>query len=155
MSTLYELTGAFNQVAEQLDDNPDEAVLDTLESLDMAIEDKADGYAKVIRNKQAESDVLTAEIKRLQDRKKVNDNAVKRMTISLENCMKEIGKTKFKTELFSFGIQKNPVKLEIVDEKLIPKKYQKVTISYDKKAIKEAGDVPGTELTQSESLRIR
>ena len=155
MSTLYELTGAFNKVAEQLDDDPSTVVLDTLESLDLAIEDKADGYAKVIKNKQAESDALAAEIKRLQERKKTNENAVKRMMSSLENCMKEIGKTKFKTDLFSFNIQKNQKAVNIVDEKLIPEEFKVITVSYDKAAIKKAGDVPGVEITQSESLRIR
>lgn len=47
---LYELTGAFNQVADMLEyDSENAAIIDTLESIDLAIEEKADGYAKLIR----------------------------------------------------------------------------------------------------------
>lgn len=154
VSTLYELTGTFNQVAERLEEE-DPAVLDTLESLDMAIEDKADGYAKMIRNEESRSDALNEEIKRLKQRKQAIDNNVKRMKESLQNCMLDIGKTKFKTDLFSFGIQKNPARVEITDEELIPDEYKKYKVEYDKKAIKEAKEVPGAEIKQSESLRIR
>lgn len=154
METLYELTGAFNQVAERLEEeNP--AVLDTLESLDMAIEEKADGYAKMIRNEDSRSKSLDEEIKRLKQRKQTIDNNVKRMKESLQNCMLDIGKTKFKTDLFSFNIQKNQPKVEITDESKIPDEYKKYKIEYDKTAIKKAGEVPGTEIKQSESLRIR
>lgn len=156
MATLYELTGQFNQVAEMLsEDEFNPAVIDTLEAIDMAIEDKADGYARLIKNQEAASKSNAEEIKRLQARKKAIDNSVKNMKLSLQNAMNEIGKTKFKTDLFSFNIQKNQPSVEIVDENLIPDEFKKIKVEFDKTAIKEAGNVPGVELTQSESLRIR
>ena len=140
---LYELTGAFNQVADMLEyDSENTAIIDTLESIDLAIEEKADGYAKLIRNQEASS--------------KAFDEEIKRMKLSLQNAMVEIGKTKFKTDLFSFNIQKNQPSVEIIDETLIPDKFKKITIDFDKTAIKKAEeDVPGVEIKQSESLRIR
>lgn len=156
MATLYELTGKFNQVAEMLtEDEFNPAVIDTLESLDLAIEDKADGYARLIKNQEADSKGIAEEIKRLQARKQAIDNSIKNMKLSLQNAMIEIGKTKFKTDLFSFNIQKNPVKVEIVNEELIPDQFKKIKIEFDKTAIKKAENVPGAELVQSESLRIR
>lgn len=154
---LYELTGAFNQVADMLEyDSENAAIIDTLESIDLAIEEKADGYAKLIRNQEASSKAFDEEIKRMRERKQAVDNNVKRMKLSLQNAMVEIGKTKFKTDLFSFNIQKNQPSVEIVDESLIPDKFKKVTIEFDKTAIKKAEeDVPGVEIKQSESLRIR
>lgn len=137
-------------------DSENAAIIDTLESLDLAIEEKADGYAKLIRNQEASSKAFDEEIKRMRERKQAIDNNVKRMKLSLENAMVEIGKTKFKTDLFSFNIQKNQPSVEIVDESLIPDKFKKVTIDFDKNAIKKAEeDVPGVEIKQSESLRIR
>ncbi len=157
MATLYELTGAFNQVAEMIDGekiNP--AVIDTLESIDLAIEDKANGYAKIIKNVEADSKVIADEIKRLQSRKQTLDNNVKNMKLSLQNAMQEIGKTKFKTQLFSFGIQKNPPSVEILKEELIPEEFIKVVTTVDKTAIKKADfEVPGIVMKQTESLRIR
>lgn len=156
MSTLYELTGQFNQVAEMLsEDEFNPAVIDTLEAIDMAIEDKADNYARLIKNQESDSKGIAEEIKRLQARKQSIDNSVKNMKLSLQNAMNEIGKTKFKTNLFSFNIQKNPISVNIVDENLIPDEFKKIKIEFDKTAIKKFDNVPGVELTQSESLRIR
>lgn len=154
---LFELTGAFNQVADMLEfDSENAAIIDTLESLDLAIEEKADGYAKLIRNQEASSKAFDEEIKRMRERKQAIDNNVKRMKLSLQNAMVEIGKTKFKTDLFSFNIQKNQPSVEIIDESLIPDEFKKVKIEFDKKAIKKAEEeVPGVEIKQSESLRIR
>lgn len=154
---LYELTGAFNQVADMLEfDSENAAIIDTLESIDLAIEEKADGYAKLIRNQEASSKAFDEEIKRMKERKQAVDNNVKRMKLSLQNAMVEIGKTKFKTDLFSFNIQKNQPSVEIIDESLIPDKFKKITIDFDKTAIKKTKeDVPGVEIKQSESLRIR
>ena len=154
---LYELTGAFNQVAVMLEfDSENAAIIDTLESIDLAIEEKADGYAKLIRNQEASSKAFDEEIKRMKERKQAVDNNVKRMKLSLQNAMVEIGKTKFKTDLFSFNIQKNQPSVEIIDESLIPDKFKKITIDFDKTAIKKTKeDVPGVEIKQSESLRIR
>lgn len=153
---LYELTGAFNQVADMLEfDSENAAIIDTLESLDLAIEEKADGYAKLIRNQEASSKAFDEEIKRMRERKQAIDNNVKRMKLSLQNAMVEIGKTKFKTDLFSFNIQKNQPSVVIIDETLVPEKFKKVTIDFDKTAIKKEEDVPGVEIKQSESLRIR
>lgn len=72
---LYELTGAFNQVADMLEyDSENAAIIDTLESLDLAIEEKADGYAKLIRNQEASSKAFDEEIKRMKERKQAVDN---------------------------------------------------------------------------------
>ena len=154
---LYELTGAFNQVADMLEyDSENAAIIDTLESIDLAIEEKADGYAKLIRNQEASSKAFDEEIKRMKERKQAVDNNVKRMKLSLQNAMVEIGKTKFKTDLFSFNIQKKQPSVEIIEETLVPDKFKKITIDFDKTAIKKAAeDVPGVEIKQSESLRIR
>lgn len=153
---LYELTGAFNQVADMLEyDSENAAIIDTLESIDLAIEEKADGYAKLIRNQEASSKAFDEEIKRMKERKQAVDNNVKRMKLSLQNAMVEIGKTKFKTDLFSFNIQKNQPSVEIIDESLVPDEYKKIKIEFDKSAIKKAENVPGIKIKQSASLRIR
>ena len=70
------------------------------------------------------------------------------------------GKEKFKTALFNFTIGKNPVKLVIDDESLIPKKYYvKQEPKLDAAKLKEdlkAGAVRKyAHLEQGESLRIK
>lgn len=116
MATLYELTEQLQLLVslaedpDSIDMNPD-IFADTFEGLEMEFEDKADGYARVITEVKSRSAALDAEIKRLQARKKACDNSADRMTEALKNAMISTGKTKFKTDLFSFGIQKNPPKL--------------------------------------------
>lgn len=163
--TLYELTNDYINLlalAEDPDTDP-EVLADTLEGLEGQLEDKADNYAKVIR--QIESDVngLKAEIERLQARKTAAQNNIDRMKANLEQMMIATDKTKFKTELFSFGIQKNPAKV-VMDEQYIenvPEEYLKYKepeidrkkIAEDLKAGKDLNGI--AHLEQSESLRIR
>ena len=66
--TLYEITDEYRQLLEMAED-PDmdpEVLRDTIEAIDADLDDKADGYAKVIRTMEAEEAGLDAEIKRLQ-----------------------------------------------------------------------------------------
>lgn len=156
MNSLYELTDKFKQVEELLaEDEFNPAIIDTLESLDLAIEEKADNYARVIKKQEADSEAAAKEIKRLQQRKQVIDNSIIRLKQSLQDSMQKTGKTKFKTSLFSFGIQNNTPKVEITDESLIPEEFIKTERKPDKKAIKAVSNVPGTRIVQDESLRIR
>ena len=162
MASLYELTGEMLTLMEMASDpDVDEQTLaDTMESVNYEIEDKADGYAKIIQALKAQEEGLKGEIERLQNRKRVIGNNIDRMKRNLEESMRAVGKTKFKTDLFSFGIQKNPASVNILDESKVPKEYlipQEPKI--DKKGliafVKEHGNTEYAELTQSESLRIR
>lgn len=163
--TLYELTEDYMNLLELAED-PDideQAFTDTLEGIDGALEDKAEGYAKVIRTLEGDAAACDAESKRLRNKKQTIENNIKRMKAALQYAMQATGKTKFKTALFSFGIQKNPAAVvidegyieNIPDRFLIPQDPQ-----IDKKAIKEAlkagEDLEGiAHLEQTESLRIR
>ena len=145
-------------MAEDPDVDP-QAFKDTLEGLEYEVELKADGYAKIIRQVEGNIATVDAEIKRLQGFKKLLEGNVDTMKGNLENTMKVTGKTKFKTDLFSFRIQKNPVSVKIANEDDVPPEYLKITTSVNKTAIKEAiesgEDIPYAHLEQSESLRIQ
>lgn len=160
MASLYELTGQMDYLRQLLEDPEaeEQVILDTMESIDFEIEEKADGYAKIIRMLNAETDAISAEIDRLTARRKALANNADRLKTSLEQAMIFLDKKKFKTTLFSFNIQKNPATVNIVGK--VPKKYlilQEPKV--DKRAIieyvKEHGNTKYAELTQSESLRIR
>lgn len=163
--TLYELTEDYMNLLELAED-PDideQAFADTLEGIEGALEDKAKGYAKVIRTLEGDAAACDAESKRLRNKKQTIENNIKRMKAALQCAMQITGKTKFKTSLFSFDIQKNPAAVVIDEEHLenIPDRFlipQDPQI--DKRAIKEAlkagEDLEGlAHLEQTESLRIR
>ena len=124
MATLYELTEQMAYLMQLLEDPDAEerVILDTMEGIDFEIEEKADGYAKIIRMLSGQVDAITAEVDRLTARKKAISNNVDRLKSSLEQSMILLDKKKFKTALFSFSIQKNPVTVNIIGE--VPEQYQ-------------------------------
>lgn len=166
MSTLYELTGQMLQLQDILaeEDNEEyvQTVLDTMEGLDFEIELKADNYARIIRNLTADVEGLKTEIDRLSSRKKSVENNIAALKTRLEYSMIQLGKEKFKTELFSFGIQNNPPKVVIDEPDLIPSAYlipqpPKPDVAKIKEYLN--GEGKGFELwahiEQGRSLRIR
>lgn len=160
MSTLYELTGQYLQLLDMAEDSDPEVFADTLECLEGELEEKADNYAKVIKILEGDVNSIDSEIKRLQERKKSISANVKRIKSNLENTMRVTGKTKFKTLLFSFGIQKNPASVSILDETNIPEEFWKPQDPVlDKTKLKDYltlnGSTEYAELVQTEGLRIR
>ena len=73
---LYELTGNYSTVLSMIEDSdvPSEAMIDTLESINDAIEVKAEGIGKMLRMLDADIEALKAEEKRLADRRKTIEN---------------------------------------------------------------------------------
>lgn len=162
MATLYELTteymGLLN-MAEEEEIDP-QVLADTLEGMDGELEQKAENYAIMINTLNGQADMLSAEIKRLTERKKTLENNANRMKEALENVMNVTGKRKFKTLLFSFNIQKNPPVLVVDDESKVPEEFVKIKKEIDKAALKKfvkdnENGLDFAHLEQTESLRIR
>lgn len=159
--TLYEMTRDWNNVFEMLSDPeiPEDAIFDTIQGIEATMDEKADSYAKLIRNLDGDASLLDGEIKRLQERK---SSLIKRrdwLKQQLMDAMRETGRTKFKTALFTFGIQKNggarPV--DLVGE--VPADWLKPG-DPDTKKIREyleaGNELPFAVLAdRGESLRIR
>ena len=162
MNTLYELTNEYLQLLEMAED-PDvdpETLADTMEAIGGEIEDKADGYARVMKQIEANAAGIKSEIDRLTARKTSMENNIKRMKESLQAAMEATGKKKFKTALFSFNIQKNPTSLKIDDPDAVPENFlipqpPKVDNAAIKDALKAGAVYDFAHLAQGESLRIR
>ena len=162
MATMYELTADYMAVLDMANnpDIPPEVIADTLEGISGEIELKAENSAIIIKELEAEMLKLKTEEIRLSSRRKAIENNIEVIKQRLYNAMKLTGKEKFKTALFNFTIGKNPVKLVIDDESLIPKKYYvKQEPKLDAAKLKEdlkAGAVRKyAHLEQGESLRIK
>ena len=163
MATLFDLTGKWLELYDMADDPDMDADMwfDTIEGLDGEIEDKADGYAKVITQLNADATAIKAEEDRLYRRRTTIENRIKNMKSRLQGMMEITGKKKIKTELFSFGIQKNPASVVIDDEKMIPGEFlipqaPKIDKTAIKDALKAGVDMAGiAHLEQTQSLRIR
>ena len=162
MSTLYELTNDYLTVLDMAED-PDidpQAFADTLEALGGELEMKADGYARVMKELEGRAATMRFESKRLENGYKTIERNIDRMKHALQDSMVATDKRKFKTDLFSFSIRKNPASVVIDHETSIPPEFlipQDPKI--DKKAIKAAidrgDDITFAHLEQGESLIIR
>ena len=160
MANLYELTSNYETVLNMLyeEDIDEQMILDTLESIEGEIEDKADGYAKIIKELLGDAEKIKAEKLRLEARQKAFENRAKLLKDNLQNTMTQLGKTKFKTELFSFGIQKNGGKQALTIDGDVPEEYKKLETDTEKiRTALEAGqELPFAHLEpRGESLRIR
>lgn len=163
---LYQLSGAYLEILNMFQDEEtdQEMLVDTLESLDGAIEEKAENYAKIIKSLECNVDAIKKETLRLENRKKALESNIELLKSNLEHAMRVTGKTRFKTELFSFNIAKNggvaPLKIDIPIEE-IPTEYFKERTERDlnSKYIRECLDKGLIDFAhyedRGESLRIK
>ena len=159
--TLYQLTGQMLDLMELLED-PDvdpEVVNDTMDAVNMELEDKLDSYCVIIKELEAKADMLDKEKKRLDTRQKTVENSIKKLKQRMMLSMKLLGKKKVKTDKFSFTIKSNAPSLKIDDEAKVPAEYKlpqpdKIDSAGLKKFL--AGkDTDYAHFEQSESLLIK
>ena len=140
-------------------DIEEEDLNSALETINDEIETKADNIAKVLRDFDGDIEALKSEEERLAKKRKAIENRQKHLKEYLQNAMLVLDKRKFKTDLFSFNIQKNAPSLKILDESKIPEDYYKIERKLNKNDLKEAVKnglfEDAAELVSSESLRIR
>lgn len=159
MANLYELQGAYARIQSMIESG-EEGLEDTLESIEGALEEKLESYAMVIRNIESDVEGLKSEEQRLAGRRKSMESDIKRMKTHMQNAISSTGEKKIQGEKFTFTVQKNPPSLNIVDDKAIPDEFVTVETvrNIDKKALlakAKIEEVPGVEIKQGESLRIR
>ena len=161
MPTLYELDSNYQRVLSLIGEVDDPKMLDdTLEAIAGGIEDKGANYAVVIKETNSTLAKYDAEIKRLQAERKRIANNQKYMKQFLLNSMNLASIKKIESVRGSVRIQKNPVKLMVNDESLLPDKFftihevKELNKPQLKDALKNGLEVNGAHLEQGESLRI-
>ena len=163
---LYELTRQKQELLnyiESLDEEElqlSDAVGDTLEALDGAIQDKAETIAKYIRTLEEESAAIKSEEDRLKKRRSVQDAKVERMKTYLHDMLDEAQLDKVKGTLFTINFRKS-TSVNVLDLDTLPEalKRTKTIVEADNTAIKDALkqglDVPGAVLVDNRNLSIR
>ena len=86
---LYELSIAFQEV-QNMELDP-EVMQDTLDSIEGAIENKAENIAKLIRNLESDVSAYKEEEDRLKTKRQATENKVKWLKTYLEDNMKLTG----------------------------------------------------------------
>jgi hypothetical protein len=169
--TIYEITGQYLELYENInaldvDEETKVVVLgDTLESIDFdgVFEDKAENYARVIKQLMHDSEGLKQRKKALESRIKVKETAAKELKERLKSAMQTVGKPKFETGEFVFNIVKNKAwdsviiaeGTEIPEMFLKPPKPPEPDSKLLTNALQNGVVVEGCELKKGESLVIK
>ena len=157
--TLYEMTQNAVALYEllQLEEIDEQTYLDTLEA--MGAEEKIESYCQIIKQPQADAEMLATEAARIAARKKTAENSIDRMKEALLTYMQMTKQTKAKGGTFSVSVASTQ-KVNVTDESKIPAQWlvpqpPKVDKVGLKEALKGGEAVEGAELITTEGVRIR
>ena len=132
MASIYNITGDILRLYDMIDNEemPDEefeeCMLDTLESVIGEFEVKADGYGKLIRNLESDIEGIKKEKQRLEKKQKRAENIIKSLKDRILFCMDTAKLPEIKGDLFKWRVQnfgkQLPENIEDFRSK-IPEKY--------------------------------
>lgn len=164
-SSLYQLAQQYRELAERLADTQEDpqAVLDTLEGELWPIEVKTRALSYVLANLNYLVEAGRDAERQVAALRKARERRIERLKDYLQTCMEVAGITKVECPEFQAAIRKNPPKVVIDDEALVPHPYWRQPEPeppvLDKERIKEdikAGlDVPGAHLEQTTRLEVK
>ena len=161
LPTLYELADEFKDALENLTDLDDQAVIDTLESLEGEFKLKSTNVAKYIKNLENILDGMKEAESNMRQRRVSLEKKIHHMREYLRNNLEKSGIKQIDAPDISISMQKNPYKVVINNENEIPEDfiYTKETKTVNKEKIKEAlkdgKEVPGCELVQENRITIK
>lgn len=165
MSSLYTLTTEFLQVANQLEEMEldQTTIADTLESLELPIEEKAENIIKYAKNIQAMAEARKNESKRLAELAAADTKRADRLLGYLDDSLRMLGKKKLTAGVFQVSYRKG-VEVVKVDTERLPKEYwnapEPVAVPLGKpelkKMLKEGKTIEGVSLVRNpDSLVVK
>ena len=125
------------------------------------LKNKSSSLLQYIQNLQVLNKTAKEEADRLQKLIKTRSNKIERLKSYLVATLQVLETKKIETDLGSYGIRKNPDKLEIYDLSALPKEFIKIKEEKEpdkdkiKAYIREYGELNGARITCGYSLQIR
>ena len=127
MASIYELTNEFRTLWGLMDQGAIDAEVlqDVFANTQEELAIKLEGYCKFIKNCESDIEGLKAEIKRLDDRKAVMENTIKRAKEAMRDAMIAAGGEPMTCGTFKLSVAKNTPKLvfDDTDVSAIPEAY--------------------------------
>ena len=140
MASLYALTGEMMELMDWMNDpNTDnQAIQDTMESLQAEIEDKAEQYCFVIRQLEADAEMYKKEAERFKQKQTICENNAKRMKLMVQRAMELTGHGKgMDAGLFKLKVVGNGGQKPIIYDGDVPEQYQKVKYEVDTERVRK------------------
>lgn len=163
--TLYELSSGYALMLDLYDsaetDEERQEILERMTEYDGDIAEKAEAYARIMRNKQAEAKAYREEADRLTEKRRAAEGVVDRLKCALLDAMKLVGATEIVTTIGKWRAQMNPWSVEIMDAESVPEQFLiPQPAKVDRKAIldefRKTGEIiDGVEIRQSLGIRFR
>lgn len=157
--TLYEMTEQGRMLYKMMEDGDidEDTFRDTLEAI--GADQKVDTYCALIRQREADAEMLKIELERFRQRVQSAEKDAERMREALKEFMTVTGQAKAKTPLWTVSVGKS-VSVDVLDVQEIPDEYfvpQPATISKADilRVLKAGGEIPGACLKESVTLRIK
>lgn len=159
---LYNITENLKQIEQMIEDGVDPSQLqDAIKDIDEAFEEKAGHILFLMRNIEANIEMVKDEEKRLASKRKAMENQYESIKDYLIKNMAETGKTKIDNGVIKASYVKPKPMLDLIDPELVPDEYKQpqVTIKLDKTLLlsdlKDGKEVAGAAITESKAgLRI-
>ena len=130
---LYELTEEFTTMYN--DDDVDDLAL---EKVAKTIQKKAEDIVKLMKSWASDSIAIAEEVKLLNAKKKASDNRIKSMKKYILENMEDLKMDVLPAGAFKLKIVTvNKASVDVEDAEVLPKEYQKQTITADKTKILE------------------
>ncbi len=161
--SIFNIEQNYNQLAEQLIDNDGELTPELSEQLAITeeqLQNKSVAYSFVIKEMDADVEIIDAEIKRLQALKKQREKASEYLKERIKHAMDTFSIEEIKTPLVKINFRKSE-SVEVDDVNALPAPYKvvKVTEQADKAAIKAAlkdgVEVAGCSIATHRNLQIK
>lgn len=169
MPTLYQIQESYEAFLRDIEEGeiPEEAIRDTLDSLNQEFTEKADNLACAIKNELSIANAIKAEIDQLNERKKRHENTVEKLKNYLMNAMISLNQLKIETPRCKLSVGNNPPRVECEDEKkfiefalkghldLLNIKAPEISKTQIKLALSSGQELPYCKLVSKQALRIK
>ena len=166
--TLYEIATDYKNFIEAVENGeiPEEAITDTLESIQSLLEEKADNIACLIKNLTADAEAIKAEETRLAERRRQKEATAERLKTYLSDMLIKSGQTNLETARNKLSFRKSEVVTVDNEAKFIEwamnenrdlLTFKAPTISKTaiKKAIAEGQAFDGVRIESKSNLQIK
>lgn len=163
MHSLYhvsaETKAAIDQIMALEDDVPQEVINDTLEAVMGELEVKQASVAAYIMNVKADVEAMKNYERSVRERRQRTEKRISSLMSSLMTSMQINNQREVPSLEMSIKIKRNPAKVVITNDRLLPPEYVRIVKEAEKAKIKEAlaaGEtVEGAILEHSERLEIK
>ena len=163
MANIFQITSEFRDLENALIESGGELTPELESALKLnseQLQQKGQGYGYLIKGMEYDVDVIDTEIKRLQEMKRVRQNAIERLKTTLKIAMELTGLQEIKTPTLKVSFRKSEA-VQVDDVALLDEKFIRVKTlkEADKTAIKEAikagESVTGAVLVTNYNLQVK